>query len=154
MSYKHTILHVDDDPQLLRVIGKRLENLGYDVTSISDPTQVMHEIVVSHQRLVLLDIEMPQANGMDILKEIKHNDGSTQVIILAGIVDMQTVLQSFRWGAEFCFFKPIVDLDPLAKAIEKTFWKIDQWWNTVEELTKQRRLVKMASGVKNDTALV
>ena len=142
MSYKHTILHVDDDPLIQKIVGKRLEDIGYDVTAISDPTQVMREIVHSHQRLVLLDIEMPQVNGLQLLKEIKQNDGSTQVIVLTGIVNMQTVLQSFRWGAEYCFFKPIEDIGPLAEAIQRTFWKIDHWWHTVEELTKQRRLAK------------
>lgn len=144
VSYKHTILHVDDDPLVLQIIAKRLERFGYEVTSISDPTKVMQEMVDSHPRLVLLDIEMPGINGLDLLREIKHYDGSTQVIMLTGIVTIQTVLQSFRWGAEYCFFKPVEDINQLAKAIERTFWKIDQWWNTVEELAVQRRIVKSA----------
>ena len=114
----------------------------------------MREIVNSHQRLVLLDIEMPEVDGMNLIKEIKHNDGSTQVIVLTGLASMQTVLQSFRWGAEYCFFKPIEDINPLIQAIERTFGKIDQWWKTVEELTKQKRLVKAASGTKGGTELV
>lgn len=148
MSYKHTILHVDADDLARQIIDERLEALGYDITAIGDPARAMQEVVNSHQRLVLLDIEMPGINGLQLLKDIKHNDGSTQVIVLTGIATMQTVLQSFRWGAEYCFFKPIKDFDSLAQAIEKTFWKIDQWWSTVEELTKQRRLAKAAAAEK------
>lgn len=154
MSYKHTILHVDNDPQARQSTGEFLKYLGYDVTSISEPEQVMHEIVNSNQRLVVLDIEMPQINGLDLLKEIKHNDGSTQVIILTEITNMQTILQSFRWGAEYCFFKPLKNFDPFANAIRRTFWKIDQWWTTLDELAKQRRLAKKISTEKNDTELV
>ena len=141
MSYKHTILHVDNDPHARQSIAEFLQYLGYNVTSLSDPSQVMHEIINSHQRMVILDIEMAQVNGLDLLREIKHNDGSTQVIVLTGITNMQTILQSFRWGAEYCFFKPLVNYDPFANAIRRTFWKIDQWWTTLEELTKHRRLV-------------
>ena len=139
MDYKRTILHVDDDPQITRIVAERLKSLGYEVTSLNDPRQALEELNRSHQRLVLLDIDMPHINGLDLLQEVQTHYGGTQVIMLTGMVTMQTVLQSFRWGAEFCVFKPIADLKPLLKVIERTFWKIDRWWETLEYLSQEKR---------------
>lgn len=46
-------------------------------------------------------------------------------------------LQSMRWGTEACFFKPLLDIAPLATAIENAFAKIDHWWETLRTLPPQ-----------------
>jgi DNA-binding NtrC family response regulator len=139
VNYKHTILHVDDDPQITRLVAERLNGLGYQVTSLNDPRQALEELNRLNQRLVLLDIDMPHVSGLDLLQKIQVDYRGTQVIMLTGTVTMQTVLQSFRWGAEFCIFKPIEDMGPLFEAIERTFWKIDQWWSALDHLLRDRR---------------
>jgi len=140
MSYRKTILHVDDDPQLTRLVAQHLGPLGYDVTSLNDPEQALMVLSESHHRVVLLDIEMPNVNGLTLLREIKRAYGGSQVIMLTGLVSVQTLLQSYRWGAEYCIFKPLMSIAPLVEAIEAVFRKIDHWWNALEELSKQRRL--------------
>jgi len=142
MTYKHSILHVDDDPQITRLVGQRLKALGYEVTSLNDPRQALEELNRLHQRLVLLDIDMPHVDGLELLRQIKASHGGTQVIMLTGLVNMQTLLQSFRWGAEFCLFKPIGDMQPLLETIDRTFWKIDQWWKALGHLSEEKRVTK------------
>ena len=139
MKYRHTILHVDDDPEITRLVAKRLEGHGYELTSLNDPRLALAELARSQQRLVLLDIDMPHITGLDLLRSIHTDFGGTQVIMLTGLVTMQSVLQSFRYGAEFCIFKPITDMAPLLEAIERTFWKIDQWWIALEHLSQEKR---------------
>jgi DNA-binding response OmpR family regulator len=139
MNYRRTILHVDDDPQITRLSAQHLRPLGYEVTCLNDPRQALRALSEAHHRLVLLDIDMPYINGLDLLRQIKHAYGGSQVIMLTGLVSMQTLLQSYRWGAEFCIFKPLTSVAPLVEAIEAVFRKIDHWWNALEELSKQRR---------------
>ena len=139
MDYKRTILHVDDDPQVTRIIAQQLTKRGYEVTSVNDPALALRELNKSHQRIVLLDIDMPVINGLDLLRQIKAEHAGTQVIMVTGIVTLQAVQQSFRWGAESCIFKPIENLEPLVEAIERTFWKIDRWWDVVEYLSQESR---------------
>jgi DNA-binding response OmpR family regulator len=139
MSYRKTILHIDDDPQLTRMVAKHLSPLGYEVTSLNDPEQAMMVLSESQHRVVLLDIAMPNVNGLTLLREIKRAYGGSQVIMLTGLVSVQTLLQSYRWGAEYCIFKPLTSIAPLVEAIEAVFHKIDHWWNALEELSKQRR---------------
>ncbi len=145
MNDKRTILHVDDDPQITRILAARLTALGYEVTSLNDPRQALEELDRSHQRLVLLDIDMPHVNGLDLLQEIQTEYGGTQVIMLTGLVTMQTLLQSFRCGAEFCMFKPITDMEPLLEVIDRTFWKLDQWWTALDHLSQEKRSERSAT---------
>jgi DNA-binding response OmpR family regulator len=147
VSYKKALLHVDDDPQFTRLLAHRLSTLGYEVASLNDPLQTVPVLNESHHRLVLLDIDMPKMSGLDLLRQIKTEVGGTQVIMLTGVVSLQTLLQSYRWGAEFCVFKPLEEIQPLVEAIETVFRKIDHWWAALERLGKERRAVKGASGI-------
>jgi hypothetical protein len=60
--------------------------------------------------------------------------------MLTGIVTQENLLQSFRRGVEFCCFKPIDDFTPLCNAIERTFGKIDRWWDALHYLSAERRV--------------
>ncbi len=145
MNYSRTILHVDDDPLITRFVAARLRAIGYEVTSVNDPRQALDEHELSQQRLVLLDIDMPHISGIDLLGQIKAINGGTQVIMLTSMVTMSTVLKSYRMGAEYCIFKPILDMDLLIEAIDSTFLKIDHWWSALERLSIERQGINDAS---------
>jgi DNA-binding NtrC family response regulator len=136
---ERAILHIDDDPQLTRMVARQLETRGFNVVSLNDPKLATRELVLQQRRVVLLDIDMPGINGLDLLREIKSYDGGIQVIMLTGLVNLTTVLQSLRLGAEACFFKPVDDVEPLVDALNAVFAKIDRWWHTLEELSERRR---------------
>jgi DNA-binding NtrC family response regulator len=139
MNQERTILHVDDDPRILRVVRKILEADGYKVISLDDPSQVTKRRLESGARVVLLDIDMPETDGLTVLRDIKCEDGGVQVIMLTGIASMNTILQSMRWGAEACVFKSITDRSFLLSRVNSAFEKIDCWWNTLDELNYRRR---------------
>lgn len=138
-SNARTILHVDDDDSILRLVAKRLTEHDFRVVSLNDPTRAIDEIVQRQIRVALLDIAMPARSGIDVLRDIKDFDGGIQVLMLTGIVTVSSVLKTFRFGAEACFFKPMTDFEPLVSALNDTFRKIDRWWNTLQILAHQRR---------------
>ncbi|MCA9267938.1 MAG: response regulator [Planctomycetales bacterium] len=138
MNTNRTILHVDDDPSLLRLVAAKLTAHGCNVISLSDPTCAAQVLLDSGARLALLDIDMPHINGLDLLHDIKQLDGGIQVIMLTGAVSMSSVLQSLRWGAESCVFKPIDDFRPLLTAVDAAFEKIDRWWECLRDLQQRR----------------
>ncbi len=135
----HSIIHVDDDPALLRMVAHRLKSKGIVVHSINDPTVAVDEVLKRNCRLVLLDIDMPKLNGLELLRQIKHADGGVQAIMLTGLVSLSSAMEAYRVGAEACFFKPIDNIDPLVEAINDTFRKIDRWWETMNQLSQQLR---------------
>ena len=134
MSRNQSILHVDDDPAILHLVAERLKKEGYDVTSLDDPTQTSMKLLETGARLVILDIDMPQIDGLTLLKNLKEYDGGVHVIMLTGLVSMSTVLQSMQWGAEACVFKPLANFDRLLAATRTAFCKIDNWWDALHEL--------------------
>lgn len=134
-----TILHIDDDPQITRLVGHLLRRKGYEVVSLNDPMQALGEIIRQGYRIVLLDIDMPMVDGIELLRRIKEYDGGIQVIMLTGLVTLSNAMAAFRCGAEACFFKPIDDISPLTTALDTTFQKIEHWWHALHDLTRQRR---------------
>jgi DNA-binding NtrC family response regulator len=139
VNLTRSILHVDDDPQITRLVGEQLRSRGYDVTSLNDPTETMKELMTAQHRIIILDIDMPNLNGLDLLQDIKTYDGGVQVIMLTGIVTLTTVLRSLRLGAEACFFKPMPSIDPLVEALEDIFRKNERWWIALDDLSHRKR---------------
>jgi CheY-like chemotaxis protein len=140
MSVKRQILHIDDDPEFTRFVTEYLKDFGYETTSINDPSIFISRVPAIQERIVLLDIDMPGIDGLSILKKIKANDGGIQVIMLTGIVSQTTILRSLSLGAEACFFKPIVDIDPVVQALTDSFRKIDRWWRTLNMLSNYQNI--------------
>lgn len=129
------LLHIDDDPDILRLVAAKLQARGYQVHSLDDPCQAQRELLSRDCRVVLLDVDMPTMNGLELLRQIKEYDGGIQVILLTGLVSMNTVLESMRMGAEACLFKPICDFDQLYHTLDATYAKVDRWWRTLQDLT-------------------
>ncbi len=135
---RRTILHVDDDRSMLHFVRKRLEMEGYQVVSLEQPERTIDTLLNHDCRVVILDVQMPTTNGLELLSQIKQYDGGVQVIMLTGLVSMSTVLESLRRGAEACLFKPVIDFQELLDALTATFQKLDCWWQTLEELNRRR----------------
>jgi CheY-like chemotaxis protein len=133
------ILHVDDDPDVTSLLAEYLKDYGYAATAINDPREVLSWLPRHEERIVILDIDMPGINGLELLRQIKALDGGIQVIMLTSLVNMTTVLQALRWGAEACFFKPLTDVGPLVEALGDCFRKIDRWWTTLRELARNHK---------------
>lgn len=134
-----TILHVDDDPAVLRVVKHHLEKLGFEVVSVSEPAAAVDKLLNSDIRVVLLDVDMPGTSGIEMLREIKRIDGGVQVVMLTGVTTMQCLMNAFHGGADACFFKPIDDYQPLASALTGAFQKIEHWRSALVRLIQLRR---------------
>src|SRR5688572_11630753 len=91
-----TILHVDDDPQFTRIVAHLLQHRGYDVVSLSDPQEALGELVRHGYRIVILDIDMPGVDGIELMRQIKEFDGGIQVIMLTGLVTLSNAMAAFR----------------------------------------------------------
>lgn len=138
MAETRLVLHVDDDPAMLRIVRNALSTHGYEVLSCQDPTAAQGIILRENIRVCLLDIDMPELNGQDLLRQIKKLDSGIQVIMLTGLVSMSTVLESFTHGAEAIFFKPMNDYQPLLEALDDSYRKIDRWWRALQDLRQLR----------------
>lgn len=128
------LLHIDDDEPFTRLMAHRLGQHGYQLDAFHDPMLALAELANDQHRVVLLDINMPGVNGLELLRQIKRRDGSIQVIMLTAHVGVDVILQSLRWGAEGCFFKPVTDIHPLLECLDLTFRKLDRWQEAISEM--------------------
>lgn len=81
------ILLVDDDPLLVRMYQKKLENDGYEVIIADDGDVALTKIGESRPDLILLDIMMPKVNGFQVLEKLKENKETSNipVVILTNV---------------------------------------------------------------------
>ena len=138
MKYNRTVLHVDDDPAILKMVQQKLDDYGIHVVSIQDPLKVIPAIKQLGARVVLLDIDMPVKDGLTLLHEIKLFDAGIQVIMCTGMVSLNTVLRATSLGAEACIFKPIKDLNEITATVDRAFEKIDRWWIALDDWLGRR----------------
>lgn len=139
MENARVLLHVDDDPIFTRLVAQKLTSRGFEVISLNDPTQALELLNNQPIRVVLLDIDMPGTDGTTLLRQIKQFDGGIQAVMLTGLVSQNSVLNSFRGGANACFFKPITDWTVLIESLVTSFDKIDHWCEVLSNLTNERR---------------
>ncbi len=141
MNYPSLVLHVDDDTAILALVAKKLQKHKVEVVSIADPTKTIAAIKETGARVILLDIDMPEIDGLTLLQEIKQFDAGIQVIMCTGMVSMQMVLRATSMGAETCIFKPIVDLNEVTEAVDRAFEKIDRWWAALHDWVERKKLI-------------
>lgn len=76
------ILLVDDDPLLVRMYQKKLENDGYEVATADDGQVALAKIGLFKPDLVLLDIMMPKINGYQVLQQLKANPQTVHIPVV------------------------------------------------------------------------
>lgn len=141
INNERKILHVDDDPAITKIVQMQLAERGYASHCINDANEAMGELMRGDYRVVLLDVDMPNIDGMTLLHRIKEFDGGIQVIMLTGLVGITTAMETLHGGAEACLFKPLESIDPLVDTLDSVFCKIDRWWTTLNELMRRKQEV-------------
>jgi DNA-binding NtrC family response regulator len=112
-----SILLVDDDPAILKSVGRFLEQSGYEIGHASNG----HEGLARYDDLgfdiVILDLKLPDLYGIEVLKQLCARDAA--VILLTGHGNIETAVQAMQIGAEDFLTKP-VDMTHLTAVIERT----------------------------------
>jgi two-component system, OmpR family, response regulator ChvI len=104
-SPRPTIAVIDDDRDILDLVGNVLESEGYHVTTFNDGMAALDALRVKSPNLVLLDIKMPQMDGMELLRRLRCQS-EVPVIFLSGKLDEVDELFGLRLGADDFIHKP------------------------------------------------
>lgn len=106
------ILLVEDDPSMSTLLSYNLRQAGYEVLTAADGTAGLEAAVNYAVDLVLLDIMLPQLDGLSVSSEIARQKPGTPVVMITALRDRDTVLAGFGTGAVDFVTKPF-DLDEL-----------------------------------------
>ena len=118
LAVNKTILVVDDEDDVRESVREVLRDEGYRVIDTGDGTQVLDLIRQERPELVLLDIWMPQVDGIGLLKEIKFQEPDLNVVMISGHGNIHTAVTATKFGA-FDFLEKPVSLDGLLLTVQR-----------------------------------
>src|SRR5258705_5785036 len=120
------ILVVDDEKHILMVLREALMHFGYRFTCAGSGAESLAAVGSELFDAAITDIRMPDMSGLDLLREIKRQDESIEVIVMTGYPTITSAVEALKEGAYDYLSKPLI-LDELrhlmARATEKRFLK-------------------------------
>ncbi len=109
------VLVVDDEPDFLETLVKRLKRRKVDASGVSSGVEAMQLLEQEHFDVVILDIRMPGMDGIETLREIKRKRPLIEVILLTGHASVESGMQGMQLGAFDYVMKPAEFEDILEK---------------------------------------
>jgi len=124
MADKITVLIADDEDGLRSTIAAWLNDEGFAVDEAPDGKEAIRKVQVKDFDIALLDIKMPGANGLEVLRYIRKNSGSTEVVMMTGMSDVTMAVEAMKLGAREYLTKPL-DMDQLVPQLRNLLQKRD-----------------------------
>jgi two-component system nitrogen regulation response regulator NtrX len=101
-----TVLVVDDEPQILQVVGGLLLDEGFEVLTALDGESALRQVAEGAPDLVLLDIAMPGLDGLEVLAELKRQYPLLPVVMISAYGSVENAVKATRLGAYDFIEKP------------------------------------------------
>ena len=100
------VLLMEDDPATAQAVELMLATEGFDVHSTGRGEEGLDLGKLHHFDIILLDLNLPDMHGYDVLKKFRVAEVQTPVLILSGIAEIDTKIRSFGYGADDYVTKP------------------------------------------------
>ena len=116
------ILIVDDYPDIVFLLQEFLQQHGFPTVTAGSADELRRVFQQTPVAMALLDIGLPDADGTELIPEIKAAHADTSIIMLTAVTDLQTALECLRLGADDYLTKPVqfeTFLETLRKVLEK-----------------------------------
>ncbi len=110
------ILIVDDEIETCKSLGAFLEPLGYQIITALNGEEALEKIKSEEPHLMLLDIRMPEMDGIEVLEHAKTLNPRMGIIMITAVQDEDIARQAIADGAHDYITKPI-DLDYLESSV-------------------------------------
>ena len=126
-----TILVVDDEAKIRTTLRGVLSDEGFHVLDTDEGTKVPQLVATQRPHLVILDIWMPQVNGIELLEQLKVQEPELPIIVISGHGTIETAVRATKLGATDFIEKPF-SLDTLLRSVYRAMGREVQS-NTGEE---------------------
>ena len=133
------ILIVDDEPEMRSIIARSLADSSRECILASNPFEAMEKISKDRFSLVMSDVHMPEMSGIELLRRIKNHDPDISVIMITGVRDLATAVDSLKLGACDYITKPFEVL-AIRRAVDRA---LEQNRLIVENRYYQRELERL-----------
>ena len=134
---KLSLLIVDDDEVMRDTLSDVLKKKGYEVSVASSGNEALSAIRKNIVDLIVLDMRLPDLDGIEVLKRVKEFDTEILVIMMTAYSDVQTAVSAMKSGAYHYINKPF-ELEELTLLIEKGL-ETKSLINEVRRLRRQQK---------------
>ncbi len=132
MDKQARILIVDDDENIRKTMKAILEDEGYMVDSAANGKEAVEKTNTATYNLTLLDIKLPDMDGVELLKLMKDTIPRTRKIMVTGYPSMQNAISAVNKRADAYLIKP-VDVEKLLETVKEQL-KLQEEENKFNEL--------------------
>lgn len=98
---------LDDDPSILKATRRLLDSVGWKVEAFSDPIAFLEHAAIHCPELAVIDIVMPDMNGLEVQTQLRRVSPSTRVIVLTAKDDPSVRRMAMNAGASAFFIKGV-----------------------------------------------
>lgn len=141
MDKQKTILAVDDEPSMRRLLEISLRQAGYQPVVAADGKEALQMIRNQTIDLVVSDLHMPSMNGLELLKNIRLENETLPFIMVTAQGEIKTAVEAMKLGASDYILRPF-DLETLEIAIAKAL--------SVKRLNLENTYLKSNTNTEND----
>ena len=120
---KNSILVVDDTPDTVELLQRNLESQGYQVLTAPDANEAIRILEATAIDLVITDLKMPGASGIDLIRHIRENFRDIEVMMITGYPTIESAVKAVKAGAEEYLTKPFTDIE-LFSAVKQVLEKL------------------------------
>ena len=114
----NSIWLLDDDASMLRALGRLVKSAGFDVEKFNHPAAFLARVEQSGCRVAVLDVWMPDMNGLEVQASLRENSPETRIIFISGRDDPSVRQTALDAGAFGFLAKPFED-EALVQLIRK-----------------------------------
>ncbi len=134
MASKHKILVVDDESAICDSLQTFFRFEDYDIEIATNPAKAIEMVKEDSFQIFLVDMAMPNMDGLELLKRIKGIRPTAQVIIMTGFVTQGRILDCFKEGAADFLEKPFKDLMLIQKMVDEASTRLTRWEELLHKL--------------------
>lgn len=130
-----SVLVVDDDDTFRVRLAQAFEKRGYEVRQAADADAAVAAANEDSPEHAVVDLKMPGASGLTVVRELSRIDPSTKIVVLTGYGSIATALDAMRLGATHYLQKP-ADLDEIEAGFHKSAAEVEPKELTVPSLAR------------------
>ena len=135
MSNKNiNVLIIDDEESILSSLRRLLEDKGYNVVTNSNPAAAIEYMRNNIVHIALVDITMPNMDGLSVLSMMKEVNGLTQIIMMSAYATTDRVIAALENGANDFLLKPFNNLEHVVSIVEESEKKLIRWQGVIKQL--------------------
>jgi two-component system, chemotaxis family, chemotaxis protein CheY len=128
----------DDDPMVLKLLKEYLKDREeLHVVTVQSPIQALEILQREKVHLLILDIMMPEMDGITLLREAKKVDPLTHVVMMTADSTLGRVIDSLGSGALDFVMKPFTNRDEINEVVEGSISRWNRWNNVLKETAQK-----------------